>query len=168
MTHPKYPKPEGDERALIESHMEFCRDMLVHKVEGLSDELGRKRLGKTMTSVLGVLKHLIDVEKWWFQLGMAGMECEFTSSPEDPDGDFKVGPHETAQGLLEQYKESCQRSREACAKFKLDDLSAKERRDGSRPTLRWIYLHMIEETARHNGQLDIYRELLDGAVDSDG
>ena len=162
MDKPRYPSSAGTEQELLESHLQFARDTLIRKATGLSHELGRKRLGKTATSVLGIVKHMVDVEKGWFQGHFRGEDVQFTSSPESPDGDFEIEPHETSEHLLNQYREVCQRSREICAQHKPDDLSVKTRRDGTNTSLRWIYLHMIDETARHNGHLDIYRELLDG------
>ncbi len=162
---PKYPPKEGTEKELLESHLQFARDTLIYKASGLSDELGRKRLGKTMTSVLGIVKHMVNVEKSWFQAGFKGEKCEFDWSDEKPDGDFEIGAGETAQTLLDRYRKACRRAREICAEHDVDDLSVKKGGDGKPVPLRWIYLHMIDETARHNGHLDIYRELLDGQVD---
>jgi len=167
MSHPQYPPIDGDEKEFLDARLDYCRAVMRHKFDGLSDELGRKRLGKTATSMLGVLKHMIDVEKGWFQMHFSGKEVEFTSSPENPDGDFDIAPRETVEYLLAEYEKACQRSRSICARHAPADLSVKLRRsDGERTPLRWIYMHMIDETARHNGHLDIYRELLDGAVDN--
>lgn len=164
---PKYPADSSDERVLLEKHLDFCRDTVVHKVEGLSEDLARKRLGRTPSSVLGIVKHLENVERAWFLHTFAGKEdCKFDWSEENPDGEFEVAPDDTVESLLERYKVACQESRDICAQYGLDDQATRKSNDGSQRSLRWIYLHMIEETARHNGQLDIYRELLDGVVDS--
>ena len=69
--------------------------------------------------------------------------------------------------LIDNYQKVCQESRQICAKFALDDLAINKSKNGVSPSLRWIYLHMIEETARHAGHLDIYREILDGQSDHD-
>jgi len=167
MDKPTYPAGVGAERALLEKHLEFCRDTVVYKVTGLSNELGRKRLGKTRTSAFGVLKHLTDLEMWWFQENLAGLKPDYIAPADDYEAHFEVSPDETADQLIAAYKAACQQSRDICAKFKLDDRAAPGGRSGLRPMLRWIYLHMIDEIARHNGHLDIYRELLDGQVDSE-
>jgi len=84
---------------------------------------------------------------------------------EDPDADFRVEPNETNEDILGFYREECAHSREVAAKASLDDLAAAwpvDRPPERRPTLRWIYVHMIEETARHAGHLDVVREMIDG------
>ena len=166
MDIPRYPADNSDERRLLDAHLDFCRATMRYKFDGLTDELGKKRLGKTATSMLGVLKHMLNVEMWWFHYHFAGEECDFAWVDENPDGDFEIEPHETTEFLLAEYEKACQKSREICANAEnLFDLSVRKRRNGKKVSLRWIYLHMIDETARHNGHLDIYRELLDGKVD---
>ena len=156
------PQSAGTEQELLESHLQFARDTLIRKATGLSHELGRKRLGKTATSVLGIVKHMVDIEKIWFQLHFKGEQCQLYLDPENDDSHFEIKPHETAEHLLDEYRKACLRASQICAQHKLDDLSALSWDDGTRQSLRWIYLHMLDETARHNGHLDIYRELLDG------
>lgn len=71
------------------------------------------------------------------------------------------------ESLLNDYDAACERSRAICRDFELGDVSQLPNRNNEFPTLRWVYLHIIEEIARHNGHLDIYRELLDGTTDRD-
>ena len=167
MTKPKYPSVEGSERELLENHLEHNRLAVRHKVEGLTRELATKRLGVTPTSAAGIVKHLTEVEGWWFRRFLNGEEWTGNSTEENPDGEFDILPGENVDSLLDGYEKACAVSREICSHFQLDDLSKRARSNGTSPTLRWIYLHMIEEIARHNGHLDIYRELLDGATDRD-
>jgi len=167
MESPKYPLGVGTERDLLEQHLEFCRQTVIYKVTGISKENGIKRLGPTSTSVLGVLRHLTEVEYGWFHINFAGLEyTEGRYSEANPDGDFEIYEGDTVDSLLDEYKKACEISRQHCAGKSLDDLATKPRpRDNMQPSLRWIYLHMIDETARHAGHLDIYRELIDGAHD---
>ena len=72
---------------------------------------------------------------------------------------------ETIKSLIADFERACGESREVAAKYELGDEAKRARNDGQHPSLRWIYLHMIEEVARHNGHIDIYRELLDGVTD---
>lgn len=167
MTKPKYPAFEGSERELLENHLEHNRLAVRHKVEGLSRELATKRLGDTPTSVAGLVKHLTGVEGGWFRKVLSGEEWMESSTKENPDAEFDIGANETVESLLNEYDRACKISREICKNFQLDDLSKRPLRNGLSPSLRWIYLHMIEEIARHNGHLDIYRELLDGTTDKD-
>jgi uncharacterized protein DUF664 len=85
----------------------------------------------------------------------------------DPDADFRVEPGETTEQILQFYRDQFERSRAIAAKASLDDLASEwpaDRPPEKRPNLRWIYIHMIEETARHAGHLDVVRELIDGTT----
>ncbi len=158
----------GAERELLEAHLEANRADVVRKASGLPWDLAVRRLGPTPTSVAGILKHLIDVERWWFRYYLEGQaDVPISSTREDPDGDFALTDDDTLDALLAQYEMACAESREIASRHELSDQCVRERRGGKRPSLRWIYLHMIEELARHLGHLDIYRELLDGQTDRD-
>ena len=167
MDAPKYPLSIGTERELLEQHLEFCRQTIVYKVTGISKDNGAKRLGPTSTSVLGILRHLTEVEYGWFHINFAGLEyTDGRYSEVNPNGDFEILESDTVESLLDGYIKACENSRKVCAGKSLDDLGTEPRpRDDEKPSLRWIYLHMIDETARHAGHLDIYRELIDGAHD---
>lgn len=166
MDAPKYPLSIGSERELLDSHLDFCRQTLIYKVTGVSKSDGVKRLGLTSTSILGVLKHLTEVEYWWFQDRFLGQPFSSESAEDNLDGEFTVKETESVESLLLAYENACENSRRIVKERSLDDQAAYSRlRDGIAPSLRWIYLHMIDEIARHNGHLDIYRELLDGAHD---
>jgi uncharacterized damage-inducible protein DinB len=158
------------ERQLLEQHLESTRGDVRRKLSGLDDELARRRLGVSATSAAGVVKHLTDVERWWFRHHLEGEDgVPFAWSDDVPDLEFVIEENETLAALLDDYDRACEESRAAAARHELDDAMVRPVRwlDGARPSLRWIYLHMIEETARHDGHLDIYRELLDGEVDRD-
>lgn len=167
MAKPKYPPFAGSERQLLENHLEHNRLAVRHKVEGLTLDLASKRLGTTPTSVAGLVKHLTEVEGWWFCRIFNGDDWTGSSTDENPDGEFDIGPDETVESLLDDYDMACERSRTICGLYGLDDLSKLPNRNNQHPSLRWVYLHLIEEIARHNGHLDIYRELLDGTTDRD-
>ena len=113
------------------------------------------------------MRHLTEVEFGWFHINFAGLEyTEGRYSEANPNGDFDIYESDTVESLLDEYKKACEISRQHCAGKSLDDLATKPRpRDNMQPSLRWIYLHMIDETARHAGHLDIYRELIDGSHD---
>lgn len=160
----------GTERELLEAHLDGNRAEVRRKATGLDEEQARRRLGVSATSVAGIVKHLTDVERWWFRHQLGGEEhVPFAWTDDDPDLEFEIGETETLADLLDEHDLACVESRQAAAPHGLDDQIARSVRwmDGQQPTLRWVYLHMIEETARHNGHLDIYRELLDGQIDRD-
>ena len=163
MQSPEYPPSTGTERELLENQIEFARAMVIYKATGISKEDGVKRLGPTATSVLGVVRHLTEVEHWWFQDRFAGIPyTESRSSEEDPDGEFTILEEDTVESLIDGYKAACENSRQIAKGKSLDDLAAHARTtDNAHPNLRWVYLRIIDETARHSGNMEIYRELLD-------
>ena len=143
--------------------MDYQREALILKVEGLTKEEATRRLVPSLTTLLGMMKHLGHVEAWWFQENFAGRDIEYPWTDDDPDADFRIEDDETVESIIEFYKRKCEDSRQAVAGASLDDISQKAAR-GMKRSLRWIYLHMIEETSRHLGQADILRELTDGAT----
>jgi hypothetical protein len=156
---PPYAAPEKE---MLAAYLDFHRATIKWKIEGLSEEDARRPMTPTDTKLLGIVKHLAYVERWWFQDNFAGRDCEYPWSEEDWEADFRIEPGETIQSIFALYDTECEVSREIVAAASLDDVAARPRREGRHPTLRWIMLHMIEEVARHNGQADIIRELIDG------
>lgn len=156
----------GTERHILEAHLDDNRGTVVRKVTSLTWEQATTRLGHTPTSAAGILKHLIDVERWWFRVHLDGQsEVPLASTDGNPDGDFELGPDDSLDALVAEYALACDESREIAARHALDDQCRTARRNGMRPSLRWIYVHMIEELARHNGHLDIYCELISGETE---
>ncbi len=156
----------GSEREVLEEHLDDNRRTAVRKVSGLTWEQATTRLGHTPTSAAGILKHLTEVERWWFRVNLAGeTDVPTSSTDENPDGEFDIAPDESVDFLIAEYAVACEESRVIASRHDLADRCVVVRRNGTRPSLRWVYVHMIEEIARHNGQLDIYRELLDGQTD---
>jgi uncharacterized damage-inducible protein DinB len=164
MTTDNRPEPPstGGEREMLAGFLDFHRATLLWKLEGLDDEQLRRAMVPSGTSLLGMVKHLAYVERWWFQQVWAGQEVTYPWTDEDPDADWRVEPNETTAEVLALYNGECHRSREiVVAASSLDEIAKHPRRELNR---RWILVHMIEETARHNGQADILREQLDGTV----
>ena len=119
------------------------------------------------TTLLGLMKHLAYVERYWFQQVFAGHECEYPWTDEDPDADWRIEPDETTEQIVDLYTTECEKNRAIVAEASLDEMNkgkkkANDPRSGF--SLRWIVTHMIEETARHNGHADIMREQIDGAT----
>lgn len=159
---PDKPKT-APERETLDAFMDYQRAALVHKLEGLTTEEASQRLVPSPTSLLGIVKHLAYVEAWWFQENFAGLDQEYPWSDDDPDAEFRIENDDTIESILELYATKCEESRRAIAGASLDDVSARASR-GTSKSLRWIMLHMIEETSRHLGQADILRELTDGVT----
>jgi uncharacterized damage-inducible protein DinB len=152
----------------LRAFLDFHRATLLWKVEGLpKEELLRPHV-PSGTNLLGLVKHLTYVERYWFGVFFAGLDLPLPWSDEDPDAEWRVGPDETVEQVVDRYREEVARSRELVAGASPDDRGRGNvvRRDGpaSNFSLRWIMLHMIQETARHVGHADVLRELTDGAT----
>ncbi|GAA2736435.1 DinB family protein [Actinocorallia aurantiaca] len=152
------------EREALTQWLDFHRATLLWKLDGLSEEQLRSPMVPSGTSLLGLVKHLAETEHGWFCLEFLGLdEPPLYATPEDPEAGFRVEPHETAEDIVGAYLEQCERARGIVAAQPSLDASVPENLRG-RVNLRWILLHMIEETARHNGHADILREQIDGAT----
>ena len=111
----------------------------------------------------GLVNHMRWVEHSWVENRFADGPDRGPWTEESPDQEFVDGAVTPLAETLESYAEQARRTDEIIARHELDDLSATPLRSGERPTLRWVLLHLIEENARHNGHLDILREIADGA-----
>jgi len=154
------PPERGGERESIEGFLDLQRASVVWKARGLSDELAAKQLLPSITTVSGLIRHLADVERSWFRTDMDGQaDVPARWTDDDPDGEWRVTAADRLDDIIADYEAACQESREVASRYDLDELC---RENGQRFTLRWIELHMLEETARHLGHIDILREQLDG------
>ncbi|GAA1335798.1 DinB family protein [Saccharothrix algeriensis] len=172
MTEPKIvTRPEdrvdvpwtGDERTLLGAFLDYLRGTVELKLAGLSEEDGRRAvLPSPLTTAAGVVKHLRWVEHYWFRVVLGGHPDTAPYSAEDPDADWRVEPGETISGLLADYAGQCAVSREVVAGLDLDHEVVF--RGDKRLSVRWVLIHLVEETGRHAGHLDAVRELLDGAT----
>ena len=156
------PPPAAPERELLAAFLDFHRQTLLWKLSGLDDEAVRSRLVPSQTTLLGMVKHLAYVERWWFQRVFAGRDVAFPWSERDPDADWRVEPGESTAEIVTLYEAETAISRRIVAELaSLDEVA---RLPGHGHSLRWIVVHMLEETARHNGHADVLRELIDGAT----
>jgi uncharacterized damage-inducible protein DinB len=153
------------ERTLLESFLDDYRDILVRKVSGLSDTDARRSLVASSTTVGGLIKHLRWAEYGWFDQLLQERSND-NRRTHDRAWEFEFLPEESLPTLITDYQTQCEESRRIAARYPLDHV-VPHRRFGT-VSLRWIYVHMIEETARHTGQIDILREQLDGATGFDG
>jgi uncharacterized damage-inducible protein DinB len=146
----------ADERTQLEQFLDSNRDELVEAVEGLSEEQARRRLVPSLTTPLGLLKHVTWAEQVWFHVGLAGRTREELGIPYENDPSWAVSDDDTVAGVIAEYRRVCAEARALAAPYALDDLVLHNRRGPL--TLRWLYVHMIEEIARHAGHADILRE----------
>ena len=160
------PPTVATERAALDGWLEFHRSTLLGKCQGLTGEqLAQRAVPPSSLSLLGLVRHMTDVERAWFRIRSAG-QADLTfrySSAEFPDGDFDFAESSGAEADLAAYREECELVRAAMAGRALDDTFFHQRY-GATIDLRWVYLHMIEEYARHNGHADLLRERIDGVT----
>ncbi|PWI17848.1 mini-circle protein [Streptomyces sp. Act143] len=153
-----------DERTQLTTFLDYARATAVAKCEDVTPENAvRAPLpGSPLMTLAGLVNHLRWVEYWWFQVIFLGEEDESPWTDEDPDREMRIAVDMPLADVLREYEEASARYRELVAANDLDAKAERPIRDGRHPDLRWILLHLIEETARHNGHLDIVRELVDG------
>jgi hypothetical protein len=152
----------ADEKTSLQAALDRHRDVVVWKVEGVDDEALRRPMTPSGTNLLGLVKHLAAVEYGWF-CETFGFPIEpLQLSEDDPDADLRVGPDETTADVLGFYDRARHAADAAIEATGLDDVGTA--RFGDQVTMRWVLIHMLEETARHAGHMDILRELIDGAT----
>lgn len=147
---------------MLEGWLEYHRTTLLLKCEGLDDTARKARpVATSKLSLHGLVRHMAEVERNWFRRVLGG---ESDSPPIYGEGhDSELVPLDTAvwQTDLDIWQAECEASRRAASVRELDDTGL---RRGEPCSLRWIYVHMIEEYARHNGHADLIREMADGRV----
>ena len=164
------PRSNGgfdDERSMLIGYLRDYRLTLEMKCSGLGpEELARRSVPPSTMSLLGLVRHMADVEQNWFRRVMAGQDVpRIYSSEEDPDGDFNgaVADPEVAAEAWHTWRSEVKFAEQFVAGS--PDLGARGRmRDGGTISLREVLLHMVEEYARHCGHADLLRERIDGRV----
>jgi hypothetical protein len=150
------------ERELLEGFLDWYRGVVENKVRGLSLEDATRVMTPTGLSPLGVVKHLGDVEQSWFRQRFAGEEVELPGD-DDFHAAFRIDPGETCASVVAFYRESTEHSRRIVSASSLDALGAGDPHPVfGLVSLRWTMVHVLEETARHAGHLDLMREQVDG------
>lgn len=160
--------PTWDERTQLTTFLDYTRATALAKCEGLAQEDARKAPlpGSPLMTLAGVVNHLRWVEYYWFEVVFLGGEDEGPWTDEDPDREMRIAVDMPLADVLTDYEKQCVRYRELVAAHDLDTPAKRPHSDGRHPDLRWILLHLVEETARHNGHLDIIREIVDGSTGS--
>ena len=152
------------ERTALVAFLDSGRATLLVKCAGIDGvELARRACPPSALSLLGLLRHLADVERAWFRRTLDGQDAPpiFYSSRQDWDDQFDLVDPAQATRELATYLAEVDAAREIAARYELADTAAT--RHGDVVTLRWIMLHMIEEYSRHNGHADLIREAIDGS-----
>jgi hypothetical protein len=155
------PAENASERDTLAGMLDFLRATVLEKVAGLSDtDAFRATVPPSPLTPAGVVKHLTGVERFWFSIDFAGADLPWPWTEDDPHGNFRPFATEALAGIVADYRAECDRSRRVIDSAGLDDVA---RGPGTEFTLRYAVVHMIEETARHCGHLDLLRERIDGS-----
>jgi uncharacterized damage-inducible protein DinB len=172
MSAPTSPVPEPSElltdpHELLAAYLDYYRATILRKLDGLSErELRSSRLPSGWTP-LTLLKHLAYVERRWLRWGFLAEQVDQPWGDQGPDGAWLVAPEETTGQVKALFEDQWARSREIVAAARLEEVARSGGRfnpPDPRPALVWILFHLLQEYARHAGQLDVVRELADGAV----
>ncbi|MFE9367504.1 DinB family protein [Streptomyces sp. NPDC006978] len=167
MTRRTDTPPTWDERTQLATFLDYARDTARAKCECVSAEDARKAPlpDSPLMTLCGLINHLRWVENYWLQvmfLGEKQVGPLTGATDDDPDPEMRLATEIPLPQLLAEYEEQCARYRRLVAETDLDTKAVHPLGDGRRVDLRWVILHLIEETSRHNGHLDIVRELVDG------
>ena len=155
------------EREALDAWLDFHRDTLLTKCMGLTaDQLRQRAVPPSALSLLGIVRHMTDVERWWFRVHGTDQDMIFRYWTEDNlNADFDDLDEPDAQAVLAAYREEVALARAAVRDLSLDHVVPSHGHHPERVRdLRWIYIHMIEEYARHNGHADLLRERIDGVT----
>jgi hypothetical protein len=163
------PDPAGAELVMLSQYLDYQRETMLSKTGGLTRRQLAQQHPPSQLTLAGLLYHLSLVEEDWMEVRFAGLpdrepwaSVDWTS---DPDWEFRTAAQLEPDQLRGRYRQACQRSRDVVSGAAgLDQLSARALRDGRRFPLRWVLLHLVEETARHAGHADFLREAIDGTV----
>jgi hypothetical protein len=151
----------GPERLMVESMLDRNRQALIDTVRGLSETDARRRLVASLTTPIGLIKHAAAAERIWFQRTLLGLDESACDGHATSDGSFVVADGETLADVITEFERASERSRVIAADFELDDTVAHPR--AGEVSLRYIYLLLIEDFARHAGHGDILREQITAA-----
>src|SRR3954451_8086009 len=162
------PEPDrvADERTSLEQWLDFQPGALLMKCAGLtSSQLKQRAVPPSGLSLLGLVRHMVEVERWWFRMHAGRANLAFPYDPDSVGLDFTEVDDADAEANLNEFRQECDAARAAVSAMSLDDVVPSR---GDHPErerdIRWIYVHMIEEYARHDGHADLLREAIDGTT----
>jgi uncharacterized damage-inducible protein DinB len=159
------PARIAGERESLEQWLDFQRETLLMKCTGLSAaQLKTRSVPPSGLSLLGLVRHMAEVERWWFRMHAANEQIGFEYSEDNESADFDDVDDADAKADLETFRREVEAARDAVREKDLDDVVDGRGHLGQPRDIRWIYVHMIEEYARHNGHADLIRERIDGTV----
>jgi Protein of unknown function (DUF664) len=153
----------ASEREILEVFLDYHREALSGKLRGLSEEDARRRLVPSLTTLLGLVSHAAAVERNWFQHYLGGKPREeIAENARGDDPSWAVGADQTIGGVIAEFENTCAVSRQIAADFGLDQTVPHDQL--GQMSVRFIYMNIIAEYARHTGHADIIREQIDGVT----
>jgi uncharacterized damage-inducible protein DinB len=161
------PPIVADEHDMLVSWLDYHRETLAFKCDGLSDDqLKERSVPPSSLTLLGLVRHMADVERGWFRQVFAGEDVpDIYQRDDDIDADFNGAADSDAASAFAAWRAECEQARQIVAAApSFDALATRPTRRGNMMSLRWIMVHMIEEYARHNGHADLLRERIDGVT----
>jgi uncharacterized damage-inducible protein DinB len=163
------PDTRANERDALAQYLDYQRETILAKAEGLNQEQLAQRIPTSALTIAGMLYHLALVEEFWMEVRFAGLPAREDLAgvdwDADPDWEFRTATTMDPDELRKRYRAACDRSRQvAAAADSLDQMSVFKGDNDWQFSLRWVLLHLIEETARHAGHADLLREAIDGTV----
>ena len=162
MTSP-YPVLVGGEREMLEAWLDWHRDALARKCDGLpAEQLRQRAVPPSSMSLLGLVRHMAEVERGWFRRRIAGQDIAYLYASADDDSDFNDVDDADVEEAFTAWRAECDAAREVMRGVQSLDRTFVGFY-GSTLSVRWVLVHMIEEYARHNGHADLLRERLDGS-----
>jgi uncharacterized damage-inducible protein DinB len=150
---------------MLSAWLDYHRATLAMKCHGLSaEQLRSAAIPPSTLSLLGLVRHMAEVERGWFRRTLAGENAPpiYYNAQEADGADFDVAQADVEEAFA-RWNEECARARTIVASAASLDVVGRQRR-GNTVSLRWIMVHMVEEYARHNGHADLLRQRLDGSV----
>ncbi len=161
--HRTEPAFVTDERTMVDGWLDYHRETLLWKCDGLTgDQLKTASVPPSNMSLLGLVRHMSEVERGWFAEFFGTDQTWIYCTEDDLDADWDNVDDADADDDLATLRREIATYRQHAARFSLDDVLVDSR--GRHLSLRWVYTHMIEEYARHNGHADLIREAVDGAT----
>lgn len=151
---------------MLEGWLDFHRQTLLLKCAGLTaEQLRTASVQPSSLTLLGLLRHMAEVERWWFRMNFAGERLDDLYNTEaSPDGDFDDLADADPEAAVATLHAEVELARAAAAARALDETFVSLSGQRKELNLRWVYVHMIEEYARHNGHADLIRERIDGVT----
>ena len=146
----------ASERKTLVDLLASNRAEILELLDGVTEEEARRRLVPSLTTLLGLVKHAAFAEQVWFHVTLPGRTRAEVGVPDDIDDSFRLAPDDTIASISENFRHVCAESDRLAFDHDLEDTGAHPRRGAV--SLRWMYVHMIEELARHAGHGDILRE----------